>query len=889
MGFGLARPNTGMVSAGLVRLLLLVMLALPFGSVAAGAAQATILHADARLLALAASEPEATLPVIVQKSVANNGLENAVSALSGSVTQDLHIINAFAAQIPASALATLAANPGVRFMSLDAPVGSAGGPSTFTTWASDFSAAANTGSNASLDGAALKAGTAVWFSAVASVSNMNSKAATLLFDKGAISFTAGGHSFKLSVPAATISLSPDAKATSQFNAADRSWATSAPSGSKGDIFLTGLVWNVPFDLPDGVGQVQWSGRLVSDTPGMSVNWKWSAATYSNLNSDYNKLGVGATGKTVGAPANGKLSAGKDSGVSATSAARAASPAAVFGNIRAITRSPHGPNGTYGVAGNGATTFTSFAAEKTPGNAISKVEVALRTYTAAPLSGSLALTVSCGSAAGTTVNVPASAFNTAVGAKNARTIYADVSSSRKWQWSDFDGCLSLKVDGSKVNKGATVYYDAIGLRVSSTAGNDPTGGRAVATTSSKSGNAPAKDSSGLSSSAYFDPATLGNPMARVVRASDLWNEGPSYLRGSGTTIAVVDSGVFGSDDLSGRIVASINTNPDYHEAVDMYGHGTFVANIAAGDGSASGGAYAGIAPQANVVNVRVSDDEGGATEHDVVAGLQWINDNRSTYNIKVVNMSLNSAVMLSPSESPMDAAAEILWFNGVTVVVAAGNNGTADIFPPANDPFVITVGASDDNGTISPADDSVATFSAWGTTAQGINKPDIVAPGRNMVSYLPDNENLTASREHPANRVNANYFRMSGTSMAAPVVAGAVALLLQDEPNLTPDQVKYRLTNTANTSWAGYNSLHAGSGLLDVYAAVHGTTTASANTGQPISQLLTSGDGSANWGSVNWNSVNWNSVNWNSVNWNSVNWNSVNWNSVNWNSDYWGGN
>jgi serine protease AprX len=126
--------------------------------------------------------------------------------------------------------------------------------------------------------------------------------------------------------------------------------------------------------------------------------------------------------------------------------------------------------------------------------------------------------------------------------------------------------------------------------------------------------------------------------------------------------------------------------------------------------------------------------------------------------------------------------------------------------------------------------------------------------------------------------------MSGTSMAAPMVSGAAALLLQDEPRLTPDQVKYRLMATAvhDSRWPAYNAGSAGSGYLDIYAAVHGTTTGSANTGSAASHLLWTGSRP-----ITWNSVSWNSVSWNSVSWNSVSWNSVSWNSVSWNSDYWG--
>lgn len=125
--------------------------------------------------------------------------------------------------------------------------------------------------------------------------------------------------------------------------------------------------------------------------------------------------------------------------------------------------------------------------------------------------------------------------------------------------------------------------------------------------------------------------------------------------------------------------------------------------------------------------------------------------------------------------------------------------------------MITVGAADDRGTASIQDDVVTSFSACGITEAGTAKPELVAPGRNIVGLLPENDLLTISRDRPKNRIDRNYFRMSGTSMSAPIVSGAIALLLQDEPNLTPDQVKFRLMATANRNWPGYSPTTAGTG------------------------------------------------------------------------------
>jgi serine protease AprX len=536
----------------------------------------------------------------------------------------------------------------------------------------------------------------------------------------------------------------------------------------------------------------------------------------------------------------------------------------YGNI---IDSALGPNGSFGNGSKVKGAFTGFVGEVTPGTAIAKVEVLVYGYAPAQLGAGddpkimACVATKCGS--GVTLNHHA--FDNLVGPANAGLSVLDITKSRNWLWADFDNGLEIVIDQGKFDGKGFIYYDAIGLRVTSTPGNDKSG-----------------DTGGdASPDTTIDAGQQVNVYNRIIGASALWNE-DSKLRGKGVTVAVVDSGVFKTKDLGKRVRSNVNFNAAYHDAADRYGHGTFVAGIIAGNGSSSGNKYIGVAPRADVLNVRISDDQGMSIESDVVSALQWVLEHKDKYNIRVVNLSLNSSMPQSFHTSPLDAACEILWFNGIVVVVSAGNNGSATLFPPANDPFVITVGATDDRGTVSTSDDVVAAFSAYGTTESGFAKPDLVAPGRHIIGLLPENDRLNMSANRGSNRINKTSFKMSGTSVSAPMVSGAIALLLQDEPNLTPDQVKYRLMATANKNWPGYDAIAAGAGYLDVYAAVYGASTQAANTGLTASQLLWTGDDP-----VNWNSVEWNSVEWNSVEWNSVEWNSVEWNSVEWNSDYWG--
>src|SRR4029079_15791241 len=199
-----------------------------------------------------------------------------------------------------------------------------------------------------------------------------------------------------------------------------------------------------------------------------------------------------------------------------------------------------------------------------------------------------------------------------------------------------------------------------------------------------------------------------------------------------------------------------------------------------------------APTAKLVSIDVMDDQGMARTSDVIGACDWIMANKAQYGIKVANFSLHSSVANSFMYDPLDKAVEKLWFNGVTVVVAAGNYGYPDRpsgvpFAPGNDPFVITVGATDTGKSMSTFDDTTAPWSAYGYTLDGFAKPDVSAPGRYIIGPVPPSATLYSERsDHIA---SPGYMELSGTSFSAPIVSGLAALILGRHPEYSPDQVK----------------------------------------------------------------------------------------------------
>lgn len=384
-------------------------------------------------------------------------------------------------------------------------------------------------------------------------------------------------------------------------------------------------------------------------------------------------------------------------------------------------------------------------------------------------------------------------------------------------------------------------------------------------------------------------------AEPVNAPSVWNNG---IYGTGVGVAVIDSGItsnlsdLGISTLAPTALASLTfglpaaqtppvppalqphgarvvyeqnflTQPNGQplpNTNDQYGHGTHVAGIIAGNGNKSIGAqfsrsFIGIAPDANLIDLQVLDQNGLGTDSNVIAAIETAINLKNIYNIRVINLSLGRPVYESYTQDPLCQAVEQAWKAGIVVVVAAGNDGRLEsissegygtINSPGNDPYVLTVGATDTNATAAITDDTVASYSSKGPSLiDDVAKPDIMAPGSQIASLrqppstlVKDNPTLVTYHSDYMVKADAapsaDYFPLSGTSMASAVTSGAAALLLDAEPNLTPDQVKalfmrdaaknvFPASSTvtdATGSYTAYNDmLTVGAGYLNIQASL----------------------------------------------------------------------
>jgi serine protease AprX len=418
---------------------------------------------------------------------------------------------------------------------------------------------------------------------------------------------------------------------------------------------------------------------------------------------------------------------------------------------------------------------------------------------------------------------------------------------------------------------------------------------------------------ITSDAKTAPAAYSNSQTwpSSAKLTAYWSKATNGLKAP--TIAFIDSGIAANHSaFGGRVAAQVNfysgTNPN--SSGDGLGHGTFTAGIAAG-GDAG---FAGGVPNVNIVELDVLDDLGSGSTSDMIAALDWIQQNKAAYNIKVVNISVVGSESSSFMFDPLDKAVEKLWLNGVVVVTSAGNyatNGAQSgvLYAPANDPFVITVGASDTNDSGNTNDDFAAPWSAWGYTNDGFFKPELSAPGRLMNGPVPSTSTMVTS--HPERQIAPGYMWMSGTSFAAPVVSAAADYVLAMHPSWTPDQVKGALMASASdpTGYAGAGAMGVGEVSGDGATRTDGTANPNVNLNAFVTFDSTSGlyaldtdawyaTASANpmwnaqswasqsWASATWSTQSWASQSWASQSWASQSWASMGWASMGWASQSW---
>jgi len=490
-------------------------------------------------------------------------------------------------------------------------------------------------------------------------------------------------------------------------------------------------------------------------------------------------------------------------------------------------------------------------------------------------------------------------------------------------------------------GGVVHLPSSGLQLEAEWGDDDT--REDETASADTGSWQADHDQG---SLYWATKHYGG--------HDAWGKTDQQGRkitGKGVTVAVIDTGVAPVRGLDGanKVIngpdLSFESQADGTRYLDGYGHGTHLAAIIAGrDSDVSSGNendakhFVGVAPDARILNVKVATADGGADVTQVIAAIDWVVQHRADngMNVRVINLSYGTNSRQSYLSDPLARAVENAWRAGIVVVVAAGNDGLnkATLTMPAADPYVIAVGAVDHRGTDDLRDDQVASFSNGGSSAR---RPDLLAPGKSVVSVRVPGS--AADRHHPEGLVTGDasgrFFRGSGTSQAAAVVSGAAALLLQDRPDLNPDQVKRLLVLSADRLEENPHPA-MGAGVLNVKAALEaaapsatsarqtwpassGLGTLDASRGDehvvdPLNGIALAGEFDAlgtpwdarswsaasaagrawtggtwnarSWSGDSWNARSWSGAAWQARSWSGRSWSGADWQARSWSSDHW---
>jgi serine protease AprX len=445
-------------------------------------------------------------------------------------------------------------------------------------------------------------------------------------------------------------------------------------------------------------------------------------------------------------------------------------------------------------------------------------------------------------------------------------------------------------------------------------------------------------------ATYDPATDVNSMYSTTQytgATAWWNAG---YTGKGIDVAVIDSGVAPVPglDAPGKVIygpdLSLESQAPNLRNLDTFGHGTFMAGLIAGHDAAlttpyagaPASAYRGIAPDARIVSLKVATADGGADVSQVVAAIDWVVQHAHDpgLNIRVVNLSYGTNSTQLYGVDPLAYAVEQAWKRGIVVVAAAGNTGyqrgnnAPGLADPAYDPFVLAAGASDSRGTSATDDDAVASFSASSSGCGSCKNPDVLAPGAHVQGLRVPNSWIDAN--HPEGQIDTRYFRGSGTSQAAAILSGAVALVLQKYPTMSPDLVKrffqtngVKLTSfdsqaqgwgeirlgkmigaTPQWSYAGQNFTNAtGTGSLELSRGQdHLTRDGVTLTGErdifghavDTAALATAEGSGTSWSGGVWNGSTWSGSSWSGSTWSGSTWSGSTWSGSTWSGSSWSG-